>query len=74
MIVLEVIGQDPLEVTLVQHDDMVEAFSANRSDHAFAGRILPGSLKRIDHVLDAQVLEAPAKFAAVNGIAIPDER
>ena len=32
MIVLEVLGQDPLEVPLVQHDDMIEAFSARRSD------------------------------------------
>ena len=73
VIVLEVIGEDPLEVLLVQHDDMVEAFPANRSDHAFAIRILPGRLRRIDHFLDTHVGDPPAKFAIIDAVSVPDE-
>ena len=32
MIIVEVIGEDPLQVALVEHDEVVEALAADRAD------------------------------------------
>ena len=43
VVVLEVVGEEPAQVTLTEDDDVVEALAANTADHAFGERILPGA-------------------------------
>ena len=42
VVVAEVAAQAPAEVSLVQDDHVVEELTADRPDHAFGERILPG--------------------------------
>lgn len=46
VVVSEVFCEDALEMCLVQHDDVVEAFSPNRADQPFDVGILPGRVGR----------------------------
>ncbi len=57
VVVLEVPSQDSAEVDLIEHDDMIEAFPAERADQPFRVRILPRGPRCRDHVLDAQHLD-----------------
>lgn len=41
VIVAEVGGKDPLQMPLVDHDDMIEAFSPDRSDQPLDIGVLP---------------------------------
>ncbi len=53
MIVPAVSGEDLPEMRLVEDDDVIEAFSPDRTDQAFDVRILPGTRGRGDHLGDA---------------------
>ena len=41
-VVLEERFEDPLEMPFVEHDNMVQTLSSDRSDQAFYVRVLPG--------------------------------
>src|SRR5262245_49001190 len=73
VIIFEEGRDDPLEVSLVQHDDVVQALAAQGSDPAFDEGILPGTLRCDQHFLDAQVGDAPAEDRAVATVAVPDQ-
>ena len=55
---------------LAQHDDVVEALPADRSDEAFAVRILPRRPRRRDALLDAHRLDAPHEDAAKDLVTV----
>ncbi len=42
LIVLEVLGQDAVQMPFVEHDDVIQTIAAYAADHSFAIRILPG--------------------------------
>jgi len=42
MIIAKVVREPLLQVVLVEHDNMVEAFAADGTDHSFDEGILPG--------------------------------
>jgi len=42
MVVTKVIAKNPLQMTLVQDNDMIQTFSTDRSDNAFDIGVLPG--------------------------------
>ena len=72
MVIVEIGIQNPLQVDLVQHDQVVEAFPANRSDDPLDVRILPGRLGRDRDFVDAQPLDAFAEVVAVDAVAVSD--
>ena len=71
VIVLEVARQNPPQVSLVEHDQVVEALSAYGYNHSFAIGILPGRAKGNDHLVDTHVLDAQPEILAVDAVSIP---
>jgi hypothetical protein len=60
-------------VTFIEHDDKIEAFSANRADDAFGEGILPGRARGDDELANAHVLNSPLEVRSVNGVAISEQ-
>jgi hypothetical protein len=60
-------------VLLVEYDDVIQTFSACRTDEAFATRILPGRLRRADDFLDSHVSNALPKLMAIDAVAITNQ-
>jgi len=50
VIVAKVGGQRPLQVTGIQDDEVVQAFPSYGSDQALGISILPGTLRRCQHL------------------------
>ena len=58
---------------LVQHDDIVEALSADSADQPLNERILPRRLWSRDDFSDAHVLDASAEVHAVDAVPVSDQ-
>ena len=41
VIICDVRAKDPLQMSLIEHDEVKKAFASDGSDHAFGVRILP---------------------------------
>ncbi len=74
MVVREVAREDPSEVSLVDHDDVIKTLAAYRADYALRIRVLPRRSRCDEHFLDAHVSHAPLKHVAVDSIAITNEK
>ena len=73
VIVAEVALQATAQVPLVQDDDVVEEFAADRADHAFDEGTLPRRARRREDFGNEHALRASPKLAAINGVAIAQE-
>ncbi len=73
VVVVEVRREDPLQVAIVENDHVVEAFSANRSNHAFAVRILPGRSGCRGNFINAHLLHTVSEIDSVAAVTITDE-
>lgn len=73
VVVVDVFGEDPSQVRFAEKDDMIEAFTADRSDHPLSERVLPGRTWRDHDFLDSHVLEPLLEAVAVDAIAITDQ-
>jgi len=65
-------SKNPMQMAFPEHDDVVEAFAANRADEAFSIRILPGRARRGEHLVDADGVDPTAKLLAIDAIAVAD--
>ncbi len=74
MVVLQVGSENSLQVSGVQHDHVVKALAAYRADDAFAIRILPRRMRRGRDFFDAYASDAFPEVAAVDTIAVADEK
>ncbi len=72
-IVVEVQAKNAQQVSLVEYDEVVEAFTANRSNQALTIRILPGRSGGANDLLDAQISNALLQYVAIDGVAITDQ-
>ncbi len=73
MIVREVARENSSQVGFVEHDDMVDALSADTADQAFNVRILPWRSWRRDDFFDAHVHDALAEVHAVDPVAVSEQ-
>ncbi len=73
VVVLKILREDAHQVCLVDHDDMVEAFSPNRADQPLDVRILPRGAGRDRHLFDSKLDHAPSKRVAVDAVVVADE-
>src|SRR3989441_8316285 len=73
VVVAEVAVQTTTEVSLIQHDHMVEELAADGADHAFDEGILPGRTGRRENLGDEHALHPSPKLAAVDAVAIAEE-
>ena len=58
---------------LSEHDDVIEAFSANAPNQTFGERILPGTLRCSEHFRDSHALNSVSEMAAVNAVPVTDQ-
>ena len=73
MVVMEVVAEEPVQVSLVEDDDLVQALAANTPDAALDKRILPGPPRCSEHFFDTHAFKARLEGLAVHAIAIPDQ-
>ena len=69
-----VVSQDPMQMCLAEHHDMIEALTPDRADEAFNMTILPRRAGRDRSVPDAHRLEPPCDDHAIGAIPIADEQ
>ena len=55
---------------LAEHDDVIEAFAADRADQSFDVGILPRRAQRAHHLFDSQILDSSLEHIAIDSIAI----
>src|SRR5713226_10448927 len=72
VIVAEVAAQTTTQVSLIQDDDVVEQFAADRADHALGEGVLPGRARSGKDLDEADAFHASPKLAAVDAVAIAD--
>src|ERR671933_2361524 len=73
VIVGDVQCQDAPQLALIEDNDVIEAFAADRADHALDIRVLPGRSWRGDDLFDAHRLKALAEPRAIRGIAVAQQ-
>src|SRR5215471_11273000 len=70
MVILEVPGQEPSQMSLVQANHVVQAFAANTPDQPFDVGVLPRTLRGDEHFFDAHVSHPPPKGCAIDAVSI----
>jgi len=70
MVVIKVIAKNSFQVSLIQDDDVIQTFSADRSDNAFDIGVLPWRARCRNNFLDSQCSNPPFHLLAINRIAI----
>ncbi len=70
MVVHEVRAKDAHQVSLVEHDDVIQTLSADRADEPLTIRILPRRPRRANDFLDSHVLNALLKHVTIDAVAI----
>ena len=73
VIVLKILGQDSIQVSFAQHNDMIETLSADRTDDALRVRILPGAVIGRSDFFDAEACHAMLKFFPVDRVVVTQE-
>jgi hypothetical protein len=73
MIIVEIFGQEPSQISLVQNDHVIQAFAADTPDQPFDVGVLPRTPRRDAHVFDPHVPHPLPKRAAVDTVAVPQE-
>ena len=61
MMILKVCRQHSAQVTLIEDDDVIEAFAADRADDALDLGVLPRRSRRGDDLLDGHRLDTVAE-------------
>src|SRR5438128_8817733 len=72
-IVTEISFENPSQMRLSEHDDVVEAFPANTSNQTLGQRILPRTPWSSEHFRDSHALNPVSEVAAVNSVPITDQ-
>ncbi len=70
MVVHEVRTKDAPQVSLVEHDDVIQTLSADRTYEPLAIRILPGRPRRANDFFDSHVLNALLKQVTIDAVTI----
>ena len=73
MIIGEIAREQPVQVSLAEHDDVVQTFAADRTNQPFDIRRLPRGAWRNPEFLQSQCQSACLEFEAVDAIAISEE-
>ncbi len=70
MVVHEVRAKDTHQVSLVEHDDVIQTLSADRAYKPLTIRILPGRPRRANDFLNPHVSDALLKYVTIDAVAI----
>src|SRR5215471_21334733 len=70
MVITEVTFQNSTQMPLVDHDHVVQAFSADTSDNPFRVAVLPRTPRRYGNLLDTQSIDPCREIVAIDPITI----
>ena len=73
MVVAEVASQDVMEMSLTEHEHVVQAFTPDRADESLGERVLPRALRCRQDFTDTQALQALPEHMTVDRVAIAEE-
>ncbi len=73
VVVREVRAEQAAEMPLVEHDEVVEAFSPAGADDPLGERSLPWGVGRDENLVNAQAVDAVVKDVAIDRVAIPEQ-
>src|SRR3954452_8792625 len=73
VVVMRVKAHQVTQMTLAEHDHMIEAFASDRADQSFGTAVLPWRSRRCRSVANAHRANAARKCLAVDPIPITDE-
>ena len=73
MIVGDIRREHPLEMPVVEDDDMIEHVATDTPNEPLAGGILPGTARGNFDFFDAHVLDAMLERPTVDRVPIPEE-
>jgi hypothetical protein len=71
MIILEVPGQEPSQMSLMQDDHVIQTLAADIPNHSFDIGVLPWTLRGDDHFVDPHVPHPLPKRGAVETVSVP---
>ena len=74
VVIGEVGSQEPLEVTFVQDDDVIEAVTAYGADQALDRGILPRRARGAKHLFDTEAVHTATEPEVIDVVAIAQER
>ena len=70
MIIIQIRGQQSLEMPVVEDDDVVQKLSAKASDHAFNIGVVPGRGGCCDDFIDIERLKLSPNPITIDAIAV----
>ena len=73
MVVIEIRGQESLEMPLVEHDHVVDKFSTYCPDYAFRIGILPWRRRCGDDLVSTQTFDLPRNALTVDAVAVSNQ-
>lgn len=73
MVIIKIRNQMAPERNLIQDDDMVEAFSADRADQPFNLWALPGRSESGENLADVQAFDQRPKCCTIDAVAVPEQ-
>jgi len=73
VVIIKIRNQMAPERNLIQDDDVVEAFSADRADQPFDVRPLPGRSESGENLADVQAFDQRPECYAIDAVAVPEQ-
>src|SRR5262249_37305332 len=70
VIITKITFQNTTQVPLVDHDHMVQTFSANTSDHPFRIAVLPRTPDRYRNLSDTQSIDSRREIMTIDPVTI----
>ena len=74
VVVVEVILENAVQMPFVEHDHVVEALPAYRTDDSFTIWILPGCMWCDRHFFDTHAFDALGEIVTLDAVAIANEK
>jgi hypothetical protein len=74
VVILKVSRQHSAQVTLVEDDDVIETFAADRADDALDVGILPWRSRRSDDLLDRHRLDTIAEGLPIRSVSVSQQK
>ena len=73
VVIIEILGQRSFQMFRIQNDEVVQALSSDRANQALGVRILPGTLRRSQHLFDPECRDPLTNIVSVDAVPISDQ-
>jgi hypothetical protein len=73
MVIGEVASEDAVEVRRAEGEHVIQTLAPDRTDQALRKGVLPGAVRRREHLLDPHALYAVPKWLTVDVVAVAEK-